>query len=98
LVIESVDLVNNKISCYGWWPNAHPGFGSTNATIFDYHIASGSSAVDFGDTGHLPLDVCDLDNDTSNPDQKLPQDLDGNVREQGNPPTPDSGAYETGGM
>ena len=49
-------------------------------TIFDYHIASGSSAIDFGDGNYLTQangagDVCDLDNDPLTND--LPLDLDG---------------------
>ena len=91
LLITSVDSVADTISCYGNWTDLH-SFETKSGTIFDYHIASGSSAIDYGAVGHLPNDVCDIDgaNGTA---EDLPWDLDENDRREQSS-NPDSGVYE----
>ena len=76
---------NKKINCYGKWFDCAPEEQKTG-TIYDYHIASGSSAIDYGDGDYYPDDVCELD--PVNPTLEVDLDL---VARSGNP---DSGAYE----
>ena len=96
LLIKTVAVIPagaDTISCYGKWLDLHTGDPKTG-TIYDYHIASGSSAIDYGSTTYLAdaQDPCDL-NEANGTAEPLPKDLDLNDRrEQGS--NPDSGAYE----
>ena len=68
---------------------------SATGLIFDPHICecglSGHAAIDFGDSGHLPADVCDIDG-VNGRAEALPWDLYENDRDQGD--APDSGVHE----
>ncbi len=85
LVIASV-VANTSVTCWGYWAN-----GSGTAKLYDLQIQDGGSAYDFGGD-YVPLDYCDLDNDTEF-DDDLPIDLFGNTRVING--TPDCGVHET---
>ena len=73
-------------------PGGDGAWGTEDDDYGDLRLQEGSPAVDFGSASHLPADVFDLDGD-DNTDERLPFDLGGSARVQGN--APDLGAYES---
>ncbi len=64
---------------------------SANDDYGDLHLTAHSAAIDFGDTSLLPSDMVDLDDD-GDTSERLPTDVDGNLRVYGT--SVDCGAYE----
>jgi len=82
-LLIKVIVANTSIVCYGEWS------GSTaTGKIFDYHIDTGTGALNYGDSDYYPADVCELDPDTIHNELRVDLDL---VARSGDP---DSGAYE----
>jgi hypothetical protein len=90
LLIKEVDTGNDLLHCWGVLQGSYDPQTPISGALYDLHIDDTGSAWDFGDTGYVPLDYCDLNGENGATD-KLPFDLDLETREVNDP---DCGAYE----
>ncbi len=84
---------NSSFMCLGWREDTTTTVNITG-NLYDLHVDSSGSAYDFGASGYIPADECDL-NDNNNTSEAVPYDIEPtNARNQGSGPLPDAGAYE----
>lgn len=91
-IVDTINngILNDEFIVWGDWSLL--GDSVVTAELWDFHLDTGSSAIDQGKDTLVPItDECDIDGDGTL-DEDLPEDFFGNAREQGD--APDAGVHE----